>query len=122
MSSDHALTTQQTSPTGHPEASKLTRLLRNVYEAESTYMGGTKLECYQELLVLFWKFLEENPISKFVYYSDSSSSFLLDNKLQDYFQKTLILNKDNVVVYVGSPTDQNSSLESDLKELINEEY
>ena len=38
-----------------------TRLLRNVYEAESTYMGGTKLGCYQELLVLFWKFLEENP-------------------------------------------------------------
>jgi hypothetical protein len=38
------------------------RLLRSVYEAESTYMGGTKLGCYQELLVLFWKFLEENPI------------------------------------------------------------
>lgn len=39
-----------------------TRLLRNVYEAESTYMGGSKLGCYQELLVLFWKFLEENPL------------------------------------------------------------
>jgi hypothetical protein len=38
------------------------RLLRSVYEAESTYMGGTKLGCYQELLVLFWKFLEENPL------------------------------------------------------------
>ncbi|KAL7571261.1 hypothetical protein ACA910_008916 [Epithemia clementina (nom. ined.)] len=38
------------------------RLLRNCYEVESTYMGGTKLECYQELLVLFWKFLEENPM------------------------------------------------------------
>lgn len=38
------------------------RLLRNVYEAESTYMGGSKLGCYQELLVLFWKFLEENPL------------------------------------------------------------
>ena len=38
------------------------RLLRNCYEAESTYMGGTKLDCYQELLVLFWKFLEENPL------------------------------------------------------------
>jgi hypothetical protein len=25
-------------------------------------MGTTKLECYQELLVLFWKFLEENPL------------------------------------------------------------
>jgi High-temperature-induced dauer-formation protein len=41
--------------------SGFTRLLRNVYEAESTYMGGAKLGCYQELLVLFWKFLEENP-------------------------------------------------------------
>lgn len=39
-----------------------TRLLRNVYESEATYIGGTKLECYQELLVLFWKFLEENPL------------------------------------------------------------
>lgn len=40
----------------------MTRLLRNVYEAEATYMGGTKLECFQELLVLFWKCLEENPM------------------------------------------------------------
>jgi hypothetical protein len=39
-----------------------TRLLRNVYEAESTYMGGVRLQCFQELLVLFWKFLEENPL------------------------------------------------------------
>lgn len=38
------------------------RLLRNVYEAESTYISGSKLECFQELLVLFWKFLEENPL------------------------------------------------------------
>ena len=39
------------------------RLLRNVYEVEATYIGGgTKLECFQELLVLFWKFLEENPL------------------------------------------------------------
>lgn len=38
------------------------RLLRNVYEAEATYMGGVRLSCFQELLVLFWKFLEENPL------------------------------------------------------------
>jgi hypothetical protein len=38
------------------------RLLRNVYEAESNYIAGVKLECFQELLVLFWKFLEENPL------------------------------------------------------------
>lgn len=38
------------------------RLLRSVYESESNYIGGAKLGCYQELLVLFWKFLEENPI------------------------------------------------------------
>jgi hypothetical protein len=40
----------------------LVRLLRNVYESEATYMGGVKLQCFQELLVLFWKFLEENPL------------------------------------------------------------
>jgi len=38
------------------------RLLRSVYESESNYIGGSKLGCYQELLVLFWKFLEENPL------------------------------------------------------------
>jgi len=40
------------------------RLLRNVYEAESSYLPGSapKLECFQELLVLLWKFLEENPL------------------------------------------------------------
>jgi hypothetical protein len=40
------------------------RLLKNVYEAESSYLPGTapKLECFQELLVLLWKFLEENPL------------------------------------------------------------
>ena len=38
------------------------RLLKNCYESESTYMGGARLECYQELLVLFWKLLEENPL------------------------------------------------------------
>lgn len=38
------------------------RLLRNVYESDSSYMASSKLECYQELLVLFWKFLEENPL------------------------------------------------------------
>jgi hypothetical protein len=43
------------------------RLLRNVYEQESSAYNpmtgsGQKLACYQELLVLFWKFLEENPL------------------------------------------------------------
>jgi hypothetical protein len=40
------------------------RLLRNIYEAESSYLPGSapKLECFQELLVLLWKFLEENPL------------------------------------------------------------
>ena len=39
------------------------RLLKNVYEPQSTYLpnSSTKLECFQELLVLLWKFLEENP-------------------------------------------------------------
>lgn len=42
----------------------ISRLLRNIYEAESSYLPGSapKLECYQELLVLLWKLLEENPL------------------------------------------------------------
>jgi hypothetical protein len=40
------------------------RLLRNVYEGQSNYLPNSspKLECFQELLVLLWKFLEENPL------------------------------------------------------------
>jgi len=40
------------------------RLLKNVYEPHSTYLpnSSTKLECFQELLVLLWKYLEENPL------------------------------------------------------------
>jgi len=40
------------------------RLLKNVYEPQSTYLpnSSTKLECFQELLVLLWKFFEENPL------------------------------------------------------------
>ena len=39
-------------------------LLRNVYESQSAYLPNSspKLECFQELLVLLWKFLEENPL------------------------------------------------------------
>jgi hypothetical protein len=39
------------------------RLLKNVYEGQSGYLPKSpKLECFQELLVLLWKFLEENPL------------------------------------------------------------
>ena len=40
------------------------RLLRNVYQSEGTYLphAAPDLECFQELLVLLWKFLEENPL------------------------------------------------------------
>lgn len=40
------------------------RLLRNVYESKNTYLPNSlaKLECFQELLVMFWKMLEENPL------------------------------------------------------------
>ena len=40
------------------------RLLKNVYEPQSSYLpnSSAKLECSQELLVLLWKFLEENPL------------------------------------------------------------
>lgn len=40
------------------------RLLKNVYESESTYLPGSveKLDCFQEILVLLWKTLEENPL------------------------------------------------------------
>ena len=41
-----------------------TRLLRTVYESKNTMLPGSKqgVQCYQEVLVLFWKFLEENPL------------------------------------------------------------
>lgn len=40
------------------------RLLKNVYQQQSGYLPNSapKLECFQELLVLLWKFLEENPL------------------------------------------------------------
>lgn len=40
------------------------RLLKNVYQSKNTYLpnSSVKLECFQELLVLLWKILEENPI------------------------------------------------------------
>jgi hypothetical protein len=42
------------------------RLLRNVYESKSknSYLPNSsiRLECFQELMVLLWKFLEENPL------------------------------------------------------------
>lgn len=39
------------------------RLFRSVYETQSGYLNSTpKLACFQELLVLLWKFLEENPL------------------------------------------------------------
>lgn len=39
-------------------------LLQSVYQNKSSYIPNSspKLECYQELLVLLWKFLEENPL------------------------------------------------------------
>ena len=39
-------------------------LLKNVYENKHSYLptSAPKLECFQELLVLLWKFLEENPM------------------------------------------------------------
>jgi hypothetical protein len=39
------------------------RLLSNVYESKNTYLPShNKIGCYQELLVLLWKMLEENPL------------------------------------------------------------
>mmetsp|Transcript_23829 Transcript_23829/g.34823 ORF Transcript_23829/g.34823 Transcript_23829/m.34823 type:complete len:848 (-) Transcript_23829:267-2810(-) len=40
------------------------RLLKNVYESKNTYLPNSvaKLGCFQELLVLLWKMLEENPM------------------------------------------------------------
>mmetsp|Transcript_50305 Transcript_50305/g.58710 ORF Transcript_50305/g.58710 Transcript_50305/m.58710 type:complete len:850 (+) Transcript_50305:128-2677(+) len=38
------------------------RLLKNTYLSKGSYLGGKKLECFQELLVLLWKVLEENPL------------------------------------------------------------
>lgn len=41
-----------------------TKLLKNVYESKNTLLPNSSkcLQCYQELLVLFWKMLEENPV------------------------------------------------------------
>eukprot|EP00934_Nitzschia_sp_Nitz4_P005994 Nitzschia sp. Nitz4//scaffold67_size101165//46336//48807//NITZ4_004527-RA/size101165-augustus-gene-0.14-mRNA-1//1//CDS//3329556468//5984//frame0 len=40
------------------------RLLKTVYQGQSGLLPNSspKLECFQELLVLLWKFLEENPL------------------------------------------------------------
>lgn len=42
----------------------LTRLLWQVHESKNTMLPGSKqgIQCYQEVLILFWKFLEENPL------------------------------------------------------------
>mmetsp|Transcript_12112 Transcript_12112/g.18396 ORF Transcript_12112/g.18396 Transcript_12112/m.18396 type:complete len:835 (+) Transcript_12112:156-2660(+) len=42
----------------------LTKLLWSVHESRNTMLPGSKqgLQCYQEVLVIFWKILEENPI------------------------------------------------------------
>jgi Dyggve-Melchior-Clausen syndrome protein. len=42
----------------------LTRLLANVYESGNTLAPGSVkgIQCYQEILVLFWKILDENPL------------------------------------------------------------
>jgi hypothetical protein len=41
----------------------LTRLLNNVWESQATYIPGSSMTapCHQELLVISWKLLEENP-------------------------------------------------------------
>ena len=40
------------------------RLLRNMFESKSTLLPGSqaRLECHQEILILLWKTLEENPL------------------------------------------------------------
>ena len=40
------------------------RLLRNTFESKNTLLPSSqsKLECYQEILILLWKTLEENPL------------------------------------------------------------
>ena len=42
----------------------LTRLLWNVHESGNNLMPGSSkgIQCYQEILVLFWKMLDENPL------------------------------------------------------------
>jgi hypothetical protein len=40
----------------------VTRLLSNVHESQNTYLPGStkQISCYQEILVLLWKLLDEN--------------------------------------------------------------
>jgi hypothetical protein len=42
----------------------LTKLLWNCHESQNTMLPGSRvsLQCYQEVLVIFWKILEENPL------------------------------------------------------------
>lgn len=42
----------------------LTRLLWNVHQSKNTLLPGSKkgLQCYQEILIIIWKLLEENPL------------------------------------------------------------
>ena len=42
----------------------LTKLLQNIHESKSTMLPGSKknLQCYQEVLIIFWKILDENPL------------------------------------------------------------
>ncbi|CAN0517547.1 unnamed protein product, partial [Ectocarpus sp. 12 AP-2014] len=42
----------------------LSRLLNTLHRSRNTYMPGaaTEVYCYQEVLVLLWKLLEENPV------------------------------------------------------------
>ncbi|GMI36274.1 hypothetical protein TeGR_g2701, partial [Tetraparma gracilis] len=52
-----------------------TRLLNNVHESNNTYLPGSVsgIECYQEVLILLWKFLEENSAFLDHVLSDDSS-------------------------------------------------
>lgn len=42
----------------------LTRLLWNVHQSKNTMLPGSRkgIQCYQEILIIIWKLLEENPL------------------------------------------------------------
>jgi hypothetical protein len=65
------------------------------------------------------RFLSEKNNNFLTIYLDTGRSFILDNKLTGYYQKTLLLDSNKRIVYVGSPLD-NSITQNDLKFLLNE--
>ncbi|MEE1946003.1 hypothetical protein VRU48_12855 [Pedobacter sp. KR3-3] len=72
-----------------------------------------------QLTDIFRRFLSELKSNDTEIYLDTAQSFLVKNKLASYYQKTLLLDSNRKVIYVGNPLDK-GLVETDLMELVNE--